>query len=390
MSQERDAFIKEQVAAGVAKEEIRRQLISHGFGSEGFEESYANIAGPESVHEAVEATSAEAAPTQNPANPVVETVFDSGVHTSAQTGKIISLGRLISASFDDVKTHHKRILEAIGVFFALFVAGTVLVFGAMFVMFTIMTSTFSTGSVVLFGGLAILFYIAILLASFAAGGAVLRIALHPQEDSSFWRQFIWVFKHLWPLLLVMLYSQLAVMTGFVLLILPGLVLAWYLSMTMPVYLKEGIRGMDALTRSIELVKGHWWGVFGRLFVMALLIGFVYGIGAGLLSAAFGSFLGVIGELIAGVTIMMLYVVLIFWFSFAIARLYESLAVQKPVEQFHPEAYGGTKNLLRVFILIGPVLFIALNVWVLALVQETQRQLLEEMPQVPVTLDEIEL
>jgi len=79
------------------------------------------------------------------------------------------------------------------------------------------------------------------------------------------------------------------MGGWVLFIIPGIILMILLYMAPYVYTQEGLRGMNALLRSRELVRDHWWALAGRLllvFLMLLGIFIVVGIILGLLGAGF--------------------------------------------------------------------------------------------------------
>lgn len=62
--------------------------------------------------------------------------------------------------------------------------------------------------------------------------------------------------------------------AFILFIIPGIWLSLMFSFAIPVYLKEGKGGWEALKTSYGLVKGRWWATFVRYLVPNL----VYGIG----------------------------------------------------------------------------------------------------------------
>ncbi len=48
---------------------------------------------------------------------------------------------------------------------------------------------------------------------------------------------------------------------------------------------ENSRGMTALQRSQQLVRGHWWGIFGRLLVLWLVIAITQGVLSSILGLA---------------------------------------------------------------------------------------------------------
>lgn len=81
-------------------------------------------------------------------------------------------------------------------------------------------------------------------------------------------------------------AALGIALGFVLLIVPGLILLTWWCLIVPVIVVEGKRVGEAFTRSRELVRGHGWTVFGVVVITAILSG----IAAGIIESIF-SFLG---------------------------------------------------------------------------------------------------
>lgn len=87
----------------------------------------------------------------------------------------------------------------------------------------------------------------------------------------------------WQYIAIGLLTGIFVFLWFLLLIVPGIVMAIYYSMAVWVLLIEGVNGMAAIKRSKQLIKGHWWAVVGRVlagyaliialyFVVALITG----------------------------------------------------------------------------------------------------------------------
>lgn len=64
---------------------------------------------------------------------------------------------------------------------------------------------------------------------------------------------------------------IALVGGYVLLIIPGILLSSLLSMSLYAYLVENRRGMSALAASWHYVKGHWWGVSWRLLFFGMVL-----------------------------------------------------------------------------------------------------------------------
>jgi hypothetical protein len=76
------------------------------------------------------------------------------------------------------------------------------------------------------------------------------------------------------LVLVGLVAGIAIVVGFAVLIVPGLILLTLWAVFVPVILIERAPGLSALGRSRELVRGNGWQVFGVLFVLYVLVSIV--------------------------------------------------------------------------------------------------------------------
>ena len=79
-----------------------------------------------------------------------------------------------------------------------------------------------------------------------------------------------------PLILVALVVGILTVIGFVLLIVPGLILLTVWSVAAPVVVLERPPGLRAMRRSRELVRGNGWPVFGVIFVLVVLVAIVAG------------------------------------------------------------------------------------------------------------------
>jgi hypothetical protein len=66
-------------------------------------------------------------------------------------------------------------------------------------------------------------------------------------------------------------TGIIVLFGFILLIIPGIIFAVWYSLSAYVLVSEERRGIDALNRSKEIIRGFWWKVFWRFVVLGLFI-----------------------------------------------------------------------------------------------------------------------
>jgi hypothetical protein len=73
-----------------------------------------------------------------------------------------------------------------------------------------------------------------------------------------------------PLFLVGLLAGIAIAIGFILLIVPGLILLTIWAVLAPVVVVERAGVLEAFGRSRQLVKGHGWQVFGVIVILFLI------------------------------------------------------------------------------------------------------------------------
>jgi hypothetical protein len=130
----------------------------------------------------------------------------------------------------------------------------------------------------LIGGLIITAVISVIISAVlqaailrAAAQATIGDPVDPQESYRFG------FKRLGSVILVSLLVGLAVAGGLILLVIPGLIFLIFLSVSVPVLIVENRRGRAALSRSWNLVKGHFWHAVGVIIVAGIITGIVGGI-----------------------------------------------------------------------------------------------------------------
>jgi len=84
------------------------------------------------------------------------------------------------------------------------------------------------------------------------------------------------FRVILPLIWTSILLFLAVMGGFILCIIPGIIFSFWFSLAIPVVVIEGVSGFEALKRSKQLMKGN----VGTVFVLLLLVGMIQGVAVG--------------------------------------------------------------------------------------------------------------
>jgi hypothetical protein len=99
-----------------------------------------------------------------------------------------------------------------------------------------------------------------------------------------------------------LIAAIAIGIGFVLLVVPGLILITIWAVVAPAIVVERRGAIEAFGRSRELVRGHGWAVFGAIvlaYISVLIVSFVSaGIGDAIGGDAGHIILGTIGDILA--------------------------------------------------------------------------------------------
>jgi len=123
---------------------------------------------------------------------------------------------------------------------------------------------------------------AILQAALIRGAAQATVGDAVDVQTSYkWglRKFGWV-------LFVAIGTGIMVVIGFILLIVPGIILLTRFTVAIPALVIENRSGTDAMSRSWNLTKGHFWHVLGTIVVAGLIAGVVSGV-----ISAFGALAG---------------------------------------------------------------------------------------------------
>jgi hypothetical protein len=101
------------------------------------------------------------------------------------------------------------------------------------------------------------------------------------------------------LILVGIVAAIGIVIGFVLIIIPGLILITIWAVAAPVVVLERPGVFAALGRSRELVRGNGWQVFGVIFVLFFVVLFVSS-GIEIAADAAGTAAGLIARVVVGV------------------------------------------------------------------------------------------
>lgn len=114
---------------------------------------------------------------------------------------------------------------------------------------------------------------AILQAAMLRGAAQATIGDPVDVEAS----YRWGLSRFGSVLLVAFLVGIVVGVGFLLLVIPGIIFLVFLSVSEPALIVENRRGTEALKRSWNLVRGHFWHALIVILIAAILTGIVQGI-----------------------------------------------------------------------------------------------------------------
>lgn len=186
--------------------------------------------------------------------------------------------------------------------------------------------------------------------------AYTALQTHRGNSPSIGDSFAWSLQHALPWLWMITLVTLAVFGGFMLLIIPGIIASVYLLFAYYTFIDDDARGMDALERSRQLVYGDWWGVFGRLIGLGLLLILVsipVMIVVGVIDSMVVSGAGTVA-MVASIFVQSLFGgIITVMMTYGLVQLYDALKnKQKP-------AVGSGRTMYTVFAVLGLLPFVAL-------------------------------
>ena len=186
--------------------------------------------------------------------------------------------------------------DVIGRAFAIYKENAVILIVAALIVFAV-----SAVAVVLLPGVLAIIALAItvILATFYQGMVVelVRDVQDGRRDHTLGELFKSVSPVALPLFVVAVLAGLGIAIGFILLIIPGLILLTIWAVVAPVVVLEKPGIGRTFGRSRELVRDNGWRVFA-VIVLVFLITIVFGFVIGIIGAIFGDVGNAIGQLLA--------------------------------------------------------------------------------------------
>jgi hypothetical protein len=166
----------------------------------------------------------------------------------------------------------------------------------------VISSVFGVLLIAASAGLAFIALIVSLVATTLFTGMVVELVSDVQDgkrDASAGQLLRAVTPVLGKLILVGIVAGVGILIGFILIVIPGLILATLWSVAAPVVVLERPAGLRALGRSRELVRGNAWNAFAVILLLVILVGLV-GSGIEVAADAAGTAVGLVVRVIVGI------------------------------------------------------------------------------------------
>ncbi len=247
MTPELIAAIKDRIAVGRSKEEIQQEVMAVGYSEEAFLEAYQVAIINQSV------SSSEVGGYGDDNAYAVPATY--GV--SGEGAVLIGYGDLFGRAWQLLLGQVSNLLK---------VGSIILVIGLAIGYFV-----FSLGANLSFGYYFLIIPILMIVSLplfFILYFILTRALIARSQNLSLGQHTGWVFRHLWPLLVVTILTGLIVQIGFALLFIPGIIATIYLLFASLLVVDEKATAIEAMKLSVRLVKGRFFALLGRLLVVS--------------------------------------------------------------------------------------------------------------------------
>lgn len=241
-------YVKEQLKRGASQEEIKKALLANGWQEQ-------------AIGEAFDASAKASIPVPQGQSGAPEASTQSKTRTTTMPPSLPGATMLLSEAWS-IYT------ERLGVFLGITALSTVGSFGLFLVAGIIWSmATFISPMLLI---LAIAMTMLGVLFSVWGQAALLRAVTDSGGEISIVGSYRKGWYKIFSLLWVGFLYGLLIAGGTVLFVVPGVLFFVWFGVGTFVLFSEDVRGMNALLKSREYVRGNWWGVFSRVIFAGLL------------------------------------------------------------------------------------------------------------------------
>lgn len=252
MEEEAKAFIKSELEAGRRFDEVRRQMISQGYGTAGFEDAYHAIAHELGIKDV---------------RPQPATMDQPYVPPPLASEKgfmpLPSIPSMLKYGFHTAYTHMSSI-----------VAATLLAFvsGILMLIAPALPGLYLSGPMHVVAMIFVVTSAAVF--GFVSASALMYVIAHGDDHMTFVDGFVWSFKRFFSVLWLSMITSAISLVSFAALIIPGVLFFFYNIFSFIALARDDHRGVIAIVRSTDLVRGYFWGILGRFIVLAIFYSIV--------------------------------------------------------------------------------------------------------------------
>ncbi len=337
MNEEAKAFLKEKLNSGLGHDDLRREMISNGYGTQGFEEEYAALAKELGIKE--------------PPKPAPKFPTTDLTGSAIPEGEVAmpSVLELLKLSFRRVFAHFGAIIWSSIIMIAMTAVlvfipttPTPLLFGPMFVVVNILSVVLTVFVAIV--SLMALFYTIVL----------------SDSGSSYFFGLQWAYVKFFSLVSLSVIVAALLLTGFTFLVVPGLAFLVYSLFTFVVLAKEDKSGVGAILRSVDLVRGSFWTITFRMITVMVIVGVISAVTTLLLSGLSDVMYGIeYGQLLVIALAILVEMTLSALMFAAVGIMYRSRSSAKPF--FELSAYKYVNWLFTLVVLVV-IVFAATVTW----------------------------
>ncbi len=247
-------LIKQHLASGKTPDEVKQTMLAAGFTAADIEEGLKIAAEPQ--------------------------IPGSTPHTalpSAQ-GQLPSAQELLRQAWEFYKKYFSLLVPIYAIPYAVTLV------------FVLLSSGIKHGGSLAAGliGLSVIVWVLMVIMWIWAEAAILFAIKDPEPNMNVSAALTKGRAKIWPMFITGLLSGLAVLGGFILLIIPGIIFALWFSQSAYIVVSEDLEGTKALSQSKKYVSGRLGAVFWRGFVLVVISIIISAVINSIAGAIFGS------------------------------------------------------------------------------------------------------
>jgi len=330
-------YIKRQLEQGFSKEQIKNALLGSGWQEKDIEEAFYSILNPQPSSGIPQAPIPQAQTTQ--------TNFS-----------LLSATGLLKKSLDIYK-------QRFGVFIGIMIIPTIIsiifslinqkIWGPKPELFLLKIITGENLGLFIFLFLLNLVFI-FFLTSWSQAALVYAIK-DSYEKIGIFEAYRRAWNKIFPYLWIFLLSEFIIFGGFIFLIIPGIIFAIWFSFGVFILISENLKGMDALLKSKEYIRGKFWTVFWYELILFILMSIL----AVVLSFILIIPLKIIGLSKESINYIIINIILIFSMPLFINYLFLLYNNLKTIKGEIPSSFKKSQKAIFVFFGVVSVLIIGI-------------------------------